>query len=403
MLPAVTGLHQVSQDAVTGVTVFAWTAVDEADIYDVDVDGTPVATVPQSATPSVTIHASAGSHTLAVAPVADATAAADLAFTVPQQSGTRNPLLQAFASDAYPNMPVGSGAVRVPANLIPSTYQSMHADVSIILMDPTQPETEILPNGGFKSDRCTATSQTPVATVPMAPAFVVPNATHNYSTAAVNADGKTYVQGGSFGRCVAGKPATLGHVLAGGNLFGDALGSGGRGGTDMDALAGTIRLGELLPGGVIAHAVAIDIDNLDNSINSYTWPATKKDSYNYGGSNKYAIPGALFVLPLNFNIAGLKSVPGKILATAFLHYGAYSGNDTKGPSIGLCTEWSEKGDVQSEFAAAYHTPFAGAGTASTWIEDVIAIFAALEVVTNNGPSTIGGGGTPIVPLSPPLA
>jgi hypothetical protein len=405
MLPAVTGLHQVSQDPSTGATVFAWTAVDEADVYDVDVDGTPVATVPQSATPTVTIRAAAGSHTLAVAPVADATPAADLAFTVPQQTGTRNPLLQAFTSDSYPNMPIGSLAQRVAAGLILSTIQQVHSDTSIILMDPSEPLTKVCPNGGFSApNRCQATSQTPLATVPMAASFLVPSAGHNYSAALVNADGKTYAQGGSFARCVAGSGATIGHVSSTtSSLYGDATGPGGRGGSGMDSLAGTIRVGELRPGATIRHAIAIDLDDLDNSINKFVWPATKKDSYPYNGKNQYAVPGCLVALPLDFDIAGLRTEPGRILAQAFHDYGGYNGNDTKGPGIGLCTEWSPAGTVVDTFLTDWGYPFAGSGTSSPWIEDVTAIFAALDVIVNNGPTSIGGGGAPIVPLSPPLA
>jgi hypothetical protein len=34
--------------------------------------------------------------------------------------------------------------------------------------------------------------------------------------------------------------------------------------------------------------------------------------------------------------------------------------------------------------------------------DLNKIRAQLRVVTNNGPSSVGGGGTPVVPLAPPL-
>jgi len=30
------------------------------------------------------------------------------------------------------------------------------------------------------------------------------------------------------------------------------------------------------------------------------------------------------------------------------------------------------------------------------------IFKALYIVANNGPNSIGGGGTPLVPLAPPI-
>ena len=35
-------------------------------------------------------------------------------------------------------------------------------------------------------------------------------------------------------------------------------------------------------------------------------------------------------------------------------------------------------------------------------EDLVEIFQALHAVVNNGPSSIGGGGTPRVPTQPPI-
>jgi hypothetical protein len=34
--------------------------------------------------------------------------------------------------------------------------------------------------------------------------------------------------------------------------------------------------------------------------------------------------------------------------------------------------------------------------------DLLAIFQALHAVTNNGATSVGGGGTPIVPKKPPI-
>jgi hypothetical protein len=43
------------------------------------------------------------------------------------------------------------------------------------------------------------------------------------------------------------------------------------------------------------------------------------------------------------------------------------------------------------------------GTTGTFASDVARIVAALAVVDNNAPSTVGGGGTPLQPLAPPIA
>jgi hypothetical protein len=39
---------------------------------------------------------------------------------------------------------------------------------------------------------------------------------------------------------------------------------------------------------------------------------------------------------------------------------------------------------------------------SPFYYDLVAIFQALHVVTNNAPGSIGGGGKPIGPIAPPL-
>lgn len=40
--------------------------------------------------------------------------------------------------------------------------------------------------------------------------------------------------------------------------------------------------------------------------------------------------------------------------------------------------------------------------ANNWTKDVKVIFESLNVITNNGPAAIGGGGTPRQPLAPPF-
>ena len=49
-------------------------------------------------------------------------------------------------------------------------------------------------------------------------------------------------------------------------------------------------------------------------------------------------------------------------------------------------------------------PFETASVNGTdpWSQDIATIFAHLDIVTNNGPTSIGGGGTPLAPLLPPL-
>ena len=83
-LPSVTGLRQVSQDPATGATGFDWDATPDADEYAVNVDGTVKATV---TSPTATVTAAPGAHTVGVAPIALPTPKTTLAFTVPGGTG----------------------------------------------------------------------------------------------------------------------------------------------------------------------------------------------------------------------------------------------------------------------------------------------------------------------------
>ena len=70
----------------------------------------------------------------------------------------------------------------------------------------------------------------------------------------------------------------------------------------------------------------------------------------------------------------------------------------------MCTEHG----VSDEFEAAYGHPFAvdtasaGGTPARAWLDDLLALFRALAVVTSNGPGTPGGGGAPLAPPPPPF-
>ena len=329
----------------------------------------------------------------------------------------RNRLLSPFVPTSIWNIPIGASATRVPVNL-PPVATTLVDEQDIVLMDPTQPVTTFLQNGGFASNRCTGTGNLGSACIPAS--FVVPSQTKNFSTGAVMADSTTYLQGGSFGRCTAGTSPTLDHATSPNmSLGGDGL-VGGRGGTALDCLGGTLRLGELVPGGTIAHALALSMDDLDNSTNHFIWPATKQDSYSYNGSNPNMGPGALLALPVNFNVAGLLTAPAKILAQCLIDYGGYNTNDTKDSSFHICTEFGPLGTVASQFLSVWGFPLATTGGNANWTADIQTIYASLQAITSNtlaqyttnlnnyntgNPAnyTGAGGGAPLVPLSPPLA
>ena len=109
-------------------------------------------------------------------------------------------------------MPIGSGAVYVPANLPALPGGSTGArvpqiDDEPIVLTPTAPLTPIrASSGGWGGDRCKL-QQTTLATVPIPANYVLPSNNKNESASFLAADGRTVVSTQPLARCVAGGPA----------------------------------------------------------------------------------------------------------------------------------------------------------------------------------------------------
>ena len=345
--------------------------------------------------------------------------------------GDRDPFLQPFTSTSIWNMPIGSGALYEPANLIPATKQTLVSDQHVIVMTPAAPPMTIVNNpagaAGASGQRCD-TSGAFLTTAPIPADFYVASSTSNLPLVASAADGRTLIQGEPFAHCLGFADGTLDKPLdpVPGDLYGDG-GSGWDGGSHLSALGGAIRLGELVPGGAIDHALQIDVDapNLyyaGSASSCPTWPATVCDSYastTYTGTNPDLRMGSLLALPasLNLNTLGLETPPAMILAKAFQDYGAYIANDAHRSVNNIVTEYGPTGSVADvvnstcgveqggKFDAAWGYPFetCAPGASAEWAHDIQTIFANLSIVTNNSQGSPGGGGIPIVPLAPPLA
>jgi protocatechuate 3,4-dioxygenase beta subunit len=339
----------------------------------------------------------------------------------------RDAFLQPFTSASIWNMPIGTDAQYAPANLIPASLYTLRSDQHIIVMTPSAPLTYLDENTagplGALGQRCDI-SGVVIASVPIPADFEVLSTAQNDPLTAVAADGHTLIQGEPFARCAAGDPGTIDFLdKVNSDLDGDGL-LGWDGGSHLSALGGAIRLGELVPGGVIDHALQIDVDapNLyrGTAVTCHVWPATVCDKYgpaSYGGTNPNLAMGALLALPptLDLNSLGLDP-PGLILAKAFQDYGAYIANDADRSVNNIVTELSPSGSVAEvyagdgtlvdpgQFQTVWGVPFDTVGVNGTdaWSHDIETIFANLEIVTNNGQNSIGGGGTPIVAPAPPL-
>jgi len=377
----------------------------------------------------------------------------------------RDPLKWPFASTSIWNMPIGSNAVYAPAN-IPAIFDEPDTPVDemewapmpsvdwdIIVLTPTAPLTNIVRNnvGWNAGDRCATDNPGDLLfRLPMPSNFIVPDpyeppqtppATPNGSAAFLKPDGRTLIQTQPFTRCVAGGPGTTWtdrSLFPPVDLYGDGI-KGSHGGSGLSAIGGSLRIGELQRGSperprhalklnVYSALILYDCSSRDpqSTENCFRWPAQWADNYapddvpyGYGrrraGNSREMKMGALLAIPASVNLStmGLETEPGKQLAWTLQNYGAYI-NDTQeeqaftfdaesgpGPD-GLFTSFK----AQFEFDYGFPLEQRWRGTSrntSLWSSDMQKLMTALHVVTNNGPNSIGGGGTPRQPLAPPLA
>jgi hypothetical protein len=241
-----------------------------------------------------------------------------------------------------------------------------------------------------------------------------------------------------WGNLTDGGPQRFDNVTS---ILGDGIG-GAHGGSGLSSLGGSIRLGELLPDAPpIAHALKLELANfwyyggsqlnpptLDNGGRTqYVWPATganggwsnatNSSSAGYEGTNRFVAPGALLAIPAAraASVATKTAIGGKI-KRAMVDYGGYIVDGSgKGPGthknlVAICMD----ADVNAEMREAYNFSMAYPhGVSGAWdtnqtaaeaslYADLLAIFRALHAVSNNGPRSVGGGGTPRQPRKGPI-
>jgi hypothetical protein len=320
-------------------------------------------------------------------------------------NGDRDKYSWPFAYNAPFNMPIGSGATYQPAGITANMgagYPTFfYEDEDVLIMTPNAPATQLYYNdvGWNGGDRCTATGAL-LDTIPIPSFYTLPNGPGNNSAAVLESDGTTVEQNQPLTRCIAGASGTTMVVEPNVSIYSSAT-SGSHGGSGLSALGGTVRLGEFLSG-AIHHPMKTSIWGQQYYYCcTYHWPATTVDGYassSYGGTNPNLGPGALLALPPSFNINSLSTVPGKIIAQAFIDYGAYLVDDVGANGWAFDTETGPNGHVQDEFQTLYG--YSLDHPTGPFMNDMIAIYQALNIVTNNSANSVGGGGTPRVPLAP---
>jgi len=167
-------------------------------------------------------------------------------------------------------------------------------------------------------------------------------------------------------------------------------------------IAGTVRAGETTTPGGIRHVLAAivhtkDLNRYGPGGKPYVWPATSADTGAFYGTTGNVYMGSLLAIPpgININALPLQTAQARELARALQDYGVYI-VDTHGGAEG-------------ELRLVLHpnaTPDVGGWNSSlrtAIAADMRIVLELLQVVTNNSPTSVGGGGTPRRPLAPPFA
>jgi hypothetical protein len=192
-----------------------------------------------------------------------------------------------------------------------------------------------------------------------------------------------------FATVVTSRGSVLGTMASYIDARGDGTGWwSGRRASMLPSFAGLIRTGELAAG-YIPHALAVQVP-ASLLKEQAVWPAYAFDrNSRYSGS----LPmGTLLAIPPSVDIDRLElSSAGRVIARAAQDYGVYI-VDRGGSGINFMAELGDP-DIRWERAS----------TEPAWWQDIETIKNLLQRVTNNGPSSIGGGGTPRAPFAPPFA
>jgi hypothetical protein len=404
--------------------------------------GTPVAAAPTSGLCSTgTASAVTGSGPWAWSCAVDnaVTKATCSAPLLSSTSGTRNPLQQPFATSSIWNMPIGSDAAYAPANLTanPASADSGSTNVEwsvvfgldpeYIILTPTAPLVQINyeSNAWSGASRCDASGSGngfPIS-VPIPASYTVPSDNNNDGAAILAPDGQTIIQFQPIALCTAGGSGTGSSMAPSVNLYGPGI-LGAHGGSGMSSIGGSIRVGELRPGQVgMHHALKVDMNyyeyyHASSQSQSYRWPAVTSDSgwQSYGltsagaqganYSNPAMVMGALLAIPKTVNISSLnlQTEPAKQLAWTLQNYGAYIVDSSTDCCFNFSEEESPAGSVSAQFQSDWGFPMMVRFNAgSAWAQDIETIRTVLQVVNNNGPSSVGGGGTPLQPLAPQIS
>ena len=346
------------------------------------------------------------------------------------ENDSRDPWLWPFASDSIWNQPIGTEAVYRPADL--EAAGNVGVDTQHLLkLSASDPERAVLMTNDFGPGRCSGTDVLPF-TLHVPDNWIVPDAgpdnpygnTPNSNAAFLLDDGNSLLQLVLVSRCVEGGPVYAPDFYQFEDnrrvesVRGDGTSGGGQGASGMSSMGGNIRLGELTGERPLRHAIKLNpwarkYLYYSEDVPGFRWPATAADSYAADPEFGYApeafgrpsapwlVMGSLLAIPPSASATAaaneLRTVPGRILFEALQNYGAYFTEDAAYDTWDLIVERGVPEEVN-----------AGTGTDIENLDgdfghDLNLLVTLLFVVDDNGPTSIGGAGSPSAPLAPPFA
>ena len=382
----------------------------------------------------MTVRAALALAVLASAASDDAPSAARAA--VAAAAACRNATARPFDATTVWNVPIGDAAVYVPAQLFanasapPPLYGVFIDEDYLVVTSPADPQIAWYSQGHWNATpNCERFPWSPlVGTVPW-PANLTITQGGNNALALLRPDGDSLVLTQPAYRCGTGAAPLLSLFDGSRHGTGSLRGSGdygGHGGSALNAIGGSLRLGELSPAAISPaapgppHVLKMQLwakqyyygfAHGANWSTCYRWPALVCDGYGddptlYGGADPRLRPGSLLAVPsaaLPALQARLATAPARALAWTLANYGGLLCDDTYGDRMTFNAEHG----FGDDFAAAWGFPFVtwpgdARPGAAQWLADVLTLWRALAVVDSNSAATPGGGGAPLQPPPPPF-
>jgi len=256
--------------------------------------------------------------------------------------------IRPFHSESIWNRPIGQNARYADATLEKGRiFAGITLDEDMIVLAPSAPEKRLTQTGWSNRSRCRTDGEElyPGLRVPIPDNYKTTfhGTTPNMAGAILLRDGESILQNQPLHICQAGGSAGSAFQYPTVKLNSrEESRWGAHGGSALSSIGGTLRCGEpTRKNPRIKHAMKINVfakkyllscslgkpydDSLIYRADGY---ACGDDPLAYGGSNPAVRMGSLLALKPNFNLDSLKTEPGRILAQAFIEYGAYIVDDT---------------------------------------------------------------------------